>query len=204
MTRECDGTELSEIVLGLIEKEESESPAWIKEGSSVSKNSSTTDQIKSHLRHIVLPHSIHSYELLKRGLSSNRDGNGNGDRVEDAGSSASSSSSFSSSSSLTLGPGTTLALSEGADGMIGSAVGSLSAVTSSNSKNNSIVRMFFDRVKSDSNRGEVICLEQHTTVHHAPGNLNTYLPVCLYAYDFDCLTLLVEVNPVEICFIVVG
>ena len=185
VTRECDGTELSEIVLGLIEKEESESPAWIKEGNSVSKNSSTTDQIKSHLRHIVLPHSIHSYELLKRGLLSNSDGNGNGDRIEDAGSS-------SSSSSLTHGPGTTLALSEGADGMIGSAVGSLSAVTSSNSKNNSIVRMFFDRVKSDSNRGEVIYLfihpEQRTTLHYVPGNLDTYLPVCLYAFDFDRLT----------------
>ena len=150
VTKECDGTELSETVLGVIEKEESDSPAWIKEGSSVSKNSSTTDQIKSHLRHIVLPHSIHSYQQLKIGLLGDRNGNGNGSRVEDA----SSSSSSSSSSSLTLGPGPTSGISDGADGMIGSTLGSLSAVTSSNSKNSGIVKMFFDRVKSDSNRGD--------------------------------------------------
>lgn len=173
-----DGTELSETVLELIEKEESESPAWIKEGSIVSKNSSTTDQIKSHLRHIVLPHSIHSYELLKRGLLNNSDGNGNGDRVEDAGSSSSSSSS----SSLTLGPCATLALSEGADGMIGSAVGSLSAVTSSISKNSSIVRMFFDRVKSDSNRGEMLSSSIRNNAPHRTMHRGICIPVCLYAY----------------------
>lgn len=148
VSEECDGTELTDTVLGLIEKEESEAPTWIKEGSNVSKNSSTTDQIKSHLRHIVIPHSIHSYQQLRKDLLSNSDSNsnsdGNGDAVEDTGGPSSSSSS--SSSSLTL--------LDGVDCMIGSTVGSLSAVTSTNSKNSSIVKHFFDSVKSDSNRGD--------------------------------------------------
>jgi hypothetical protein len=178
VSEECDGTELSDTVLGLIEKEESEAPAWIKEGSNVSKNSSTTDQIKSHLRHIVIPHSIHSYQQLRKDLLSNSNSNsnsnsdGNGDAVEDTGGPSSSSSS-SSSSSLTL--------LDGVDCMIGSTVGSLSAVTSSNSKNSSIMKHFFGSVKSDSNRGDqsIRNYAQHfTTPHHTQGSHYMHVCVC--------------------------
>lgn len=179
VSEECDGAELSDTVLGLIEKEESEAPTWIKEGSNVSKNSSTTDQIKSHLRHIVIPHSIHSYQQLRKDLlsgrnsNSNSDGNGYWDAVKDT-------SNPSSSSSLTLGPGASSSLLDGVDCMIGSTVGSLSAVTSSNSKNSSIVKHFFDSVKSDSNRGDR-SIRNYAPHNTTPHNITPHIGVSLHA-----------------------
>ena len=59
---------LPKLISKLIEKEEKDLPSWIKNEIKITKNSSTADEMRSHLRHIVLPHSLHSYEQLRTEL----------------------------------------------------------------------------------------------------------------------------------------
>ena len=62
---------LPQLISKLIEKEEKDLPSWIKNEIKITKNSSTADEMRSHLRHIVLPHSLHSYEQLRTELLKN-------------------------------------------------------------------------------------------------------------------------------------
>lgn len=128
----------------LIEKEESEFPRWVKDGNKITKYSSNAEEIRTHLRHIVLPHSIHSYQQLRQELLLDANNGHNG---------ATSASSAHTDGDVTQVQGLVPLPTQGpVQGP--SMMTSLSAVTSSDSKSSARVRNFFDQVKSGDCQGE--------------------------------------------------
>lgn len=100
------------------------------------KGGSSAEEMRNHLRHIVLPHSIHSYQQLRQVLLPTRkigdigplEGNGEGEGV-------------------TSGP-TQRAKSD-------FNMTSLSSVTTADPRSLQDLRNFFDQVKSGDNPGKI-------------------------------------------------
>ena len=123
---------MSLLVMSMLEKEESEIPQWIKDGSKAMKGGSNAEEMRNHLRHIVLPHSVHSYQQLRQVLLPPRTRDVNWNKIID------------------IDTVTCLPQRDKSDFNMTSA----SSVTTADPRSLQDLRNFFDQVKSGDNPGK--------------------------------------------------
>ena len=123
---------MSLLVMSMLEKEESEIPQWIKDGSKAMKGGSNAEEMRNHLRHIVLPHSVHSYQQLRQVLLPPRNLDVNGNKI------------------IEIDTVTCLPQRDKSDFNMTSA----SSVTTADPRSLQDLRNFFDQVKSGDNPGK--------------------------------------------------
>lgn len=116
----------------MLEKEESGFPQWIKEGSKAMKGGSSAEEMRTHLRHIVLPHSIHSYQQLRQVLLPQRKLGENGNGIGEIETVTDLPQRDKSDFNMT----------------------SLSSVTTADPRSLQDLRNFFDQIKSGDNPGK--------------------------------------------------
>jgi hypothetical protein len=122
-------------VTSLLEKEESGVPQWIKDGSKAMKGGSSAEEMRNHLRHIVLPHSIHSYQQLRQVLLPPRKVGENGTGIGEV-------------EAITCLP------QRDKSDKTEFNMTSLSSVTTADPRSLQDLRNFFDQVKSGDNPGK--------------------------------------------------
>ena len=143
----ADTTEnLPSMVTQLIQKEEDDYPQWMRNENKITKNSSTAGEIRSHLRHIVLPHSLHSYQQLRNDLFKNEKII-NTSNTENASITENEIMKKINKDKKILKPETFASTDF-------SMITSLSSITTSDSNNLNKVRNFFDKIKSGSEEGK--------------------------------------------------
>ena len=143
----ADTTEnLPSMVAQLIQKEEDDYPQWMRNENKITKNSSTAGEIRSHLRHIVLPHSLHSYQQLRNDLFKNEKII-NTSNTENASITENEIMKKINKDKKILKPETFASTDF-------SMITSLSSITTSDSNNLNKVRNFFDKIKSGSEEGK--------------------------------------------------
>lgn len=123
---------MSSLVMSMLEKEESEIPQWIKDGSKAMKGGSNAEEMRNHLRHIVLPHSVHSYQQLRQVLLPPRNLDVNGNKI------------------VEIDTVTCLPQRDKSDFNMAS----VSSVTTADPRSLQDLRNFFDQVKSGDNPGK--------------------------------------------------
>ena len=123
---------MSLLVMSMLEKEESEIPQWIKDGSKAMKGGSNAEEMRNHLRHIVLPHSVHSYQQLRQVLLPPRNLDVNGNKI------------------IEIDTVTCLPQRDKSDFNMAS----VSSVTTADPRSLQDLRNFFDQVKSGDNPGK--------------------------------------------------
>ena len=123
---------MSLLVMSMLEKEESEIPQWIKDGSKAMKGGSNAEEMRNHLRHIVLPHSVHSYQQLRQVLLPPRNLDVNGNKI------------------IEIDTVTCLPQRDKNDFNMAS----VSSVTTADPRSLQDLRNFFDQVKSGDNPGK--------------------------------------------------
>ena len=123
---------MSLLVMSMLEKEESEIPQWIKDGSKAMKGGSNAEEMRNHLRHIVLPHSVHSYQQLRQVLLPPRNLDVNGNKI------------------IEIDTVTCLPQRDKSDFNMTS----VSSVTTADPRSLQDLRNFFDQVKSGDNPGK--------------------------------------------------
>ena len=132
----------------LIQKEEDDYPEWMRNENKITKNCSTAGEIRSHLRHIVLPHSLHSYQQLRSDLFKN-------DKIISI--NCYKSDSISENEIMKkINSDKKVLKAENFVSTDFSMIASLSSVTTSDSSNLNKVRNFFDKIKSGSEEGKVL------------------------------------------------
>lgn len=192
------------MVTKMIEKEENEYPVWIKNDVKISKNFSNAEEMRGHLRHIALPHSMHSYSELRDEILNSNYGKKSGSNENDKNGRSTSStspshSSHSASHLSSAAPTSSISLTSSSsvnypsiststnpasatttggpvpDTFIRSStsnstsgpstftnlsvfnfdcLNSLSSITSSDDQNLKSVRLFFDKIKTGTERGK--------------------------------------------------
>lgn len=154
VTEECGSVNLPSLVSKVVDNEEDNFPTWLRNENKITKNSSTADEIRGHLRHIVLPHSLHSYQQLRCQLSkteivdkSTNNRNENISENEIINEINNDKKILKSESSMKN-------VEKSSSSMDFSILSSLSSVTTIDSKNLNKVRNFFDKIKSGNEEGK--------------------------------------------------
>ena len=146
-----DTTEnLPSTVTKLIQREEDDYPQWMRNENKITKNSSTAGEIRSHLRHIVLPHSLHSYQQLRNDLFKN-------EKIINT-SNTENASITENEIMKKINKDKKILKSETFASTDFSMITSLSSITTSDSNNLNKVRNFFDKIKSGSEEGKKIII----------------------------------------------
>lgn len=136
MFENSDIKNLPTLVNDVIKKEESEFPEWIRNDNKVTRGSSSANEMRGHLRHVVFPHSLHSYQKLheefsvinkKENISEKEDRT-----IKNENSSSNGSSNTDGNNNMMV---------------------SISAITSKDNQSKNKLRFFFDNIKNSRQEG---------------------------------------------------